>query len=150
MSSQREITVVPDHFEVTGDDAILLTELRSGIAVCLYDAVEEAGAMLHLRCLVRGPKPTDLTDSTLATELLLIDRCVEALRELAPNARNLQARVVAHWNDEPMGRETCDSMLTMVQHFLVDAGITVLPVDAAPGYCRSLRFRPGMGWLQTR
>jgi hypothetical protein len=80
MPIQREITVAPDRFEVAADDAILVTELRSAIAVCVYDAVEEAGALLHLRCIVRSPKPVDMTDSTLATELLLLDRCVESMR----------------------------------------------------------------------
>jgi chemotaxis receptor (MCP) glutamine deamidase CheD len=150
MPANREITVLPDHFEATGEDAILVTELNCGIAVCVYDAVEEAGGLLHLRCIVRGPKPADLTDSTLATELLLLDRCVETMRSLAPASRNLQARVVAHWTEQAMAQETCHSMLTMVQHFLADAGIKVLPVDAAPGQPRVLRFRPCMGWLQTR
>src|SRR5580700_11264361 len=63
MSPNREITVAPDRFEVTADDAILVTELRSALAICLYDAVEEAGALLHLRCIVRSPKPADMTDS---------------------------------------------------------------------------------------
>jgi chemotaxis receptor (MCP) glutamine deamidase CheD len=150
MSPNREITVAPDRFEVAADDAILVTELRSAIAVCVYDAVEEAGGLLHLRCIVRTPKPVDMTDSTLATELLLLDRCVESMRELAPGARNLQARVVAHLSDHPQAQETCDNILTMVQHFLMDAGIQVLPVDVATGQARNLRFRPSMGWLQTR
>jgi chemotaxis receptor (MCP) glutamine deamidase CheD len=150
MSPNREITVAPDRFEVAADDAILVTELRSAIAICVYDAVEEAGGLLHLRCIVRTPKPLDMTDSTLATELLLLDRCVESMRELAPSARNLQARVVAHLSDHPKARETCETVLTMVQHFLMDAGVRLLPVDIAEGQARSLRFRPSMGWLQTR
>jgi chemotaxis receptor (MCP) glutamine deamidase CheD len=150
MSTNREITVAPDRFEVAADDAILITELRSAIAICVYDAVEEAGGLLHLRCLVRSPKPTDMTDTTLATELLLLDRCVESMRELTPGARNLQARIVAHLTDHPRAQETCDTVLTMVQHFLADAGVRVLPVDVAGGPPRVLRFRPSMGWLQTR
>src|SRR5215472_7128031 len=131
--ANREIIVAPDRFEVAADDAILITELRSAIAVCVYDAVEEAGALLHLRCIVRSPKPADVTDSTLATELLLLDRCVEAMREMAPGARNLQARVVAHVSDHPGARETFDIVLTMVQHFLTDAGVRVFPLDVAEG-----------------
>ena len=150
MPTHREITVAPDRFEVAADDAILVTELRSAFAVCVYDAVEEAGALLHLRCIVRSPKPVDMTDSTLATELLLLDRCVESMRELAPSARNLQARVVAHLSDHPEAQDTFDTILTMVQHFLTDAGVRVLPLDVATGQVRALRFRPSMGWLQTR
>src|SRR6202046_4702135 len=83
---QPEITVSPDRFEVTGEDVVLVAELRSAIAVCVYDAVEEAGALLHLRCVVRVTKASDMTDTTLATELLLLDRCVESMREMAPAA----------------------------------------------------------------
>ena len=150
MPTQREITVAPDRFEVAADDAILITELRSAIAVCVYDAVEEAGALLHLRCIVRSPKPADMTDSTLATELLLLDRCVESMREIAPTARNLQARVVAHLSDQAGAQETFDIVLSMVQDFLADAGVRVLPMDVAAGQDRALRFRPSMGWLQMR
>jgi len=150
MSIQREINVAPDRFEVAADDAILVTELRSAIAVCVYDAVEEAGALLHLRCIVRSAKPADMTDSTLATELLLLDRCVESMREAAPSARNLQARVVAHLSDDTGAQETFDVVLGMVQDFLADAGVRVLPLDVAAGQARALRFRPSMGWLQMR
>ena len=77
----REINVAPDKFEVSSGDVLLVTELHSAIAVCVYDAAEEAGALLHLRCIVRASKPADVTDTTLATELLLLDRCVASLRE---------------------------------------------------------------------
>src|ERR1700761_5253036 len=107
MPTQREITVATDRFEVASDDAILVTELRSAVAVCVYDAVEEAGALLHLRCIIRAPKPAEITDATLATELLLLDRCIESMRALAPGARNLQARVVAHLSDHPQAHDTC-------------------------------------------
>jgi chemotaxis receptor (MCP) glutamine deamidase CheD len=151
MPTQREITVAPDRFEVAEDDAILLAELRSAIAVCVYDAVEEAGALLHLRCIVRTPKPVDVTDSTLATELLLLlDRCVQSMRELSPSARNLQARVVAHVPDHSQAQGQFDIILDMVRHFLTDAGARVLPLDIAGGEMRALRFRPSMGWVQIR
>jgi chemotaxis receptor (MCP) glutamine deamidase CheD len=147
---QPEITVAPDHFEVTAEDAVLITQLRSAIAICIYDAVEEAGALLHLRCVVRFSKPADMTDTTLATELLLLDRCVEAMREVAPAARNLQARIFAHLDDQPMAEEVCDAALTLVRHFLMDSGVTLLPVEVGGGPPRELRFRPSMGLVQAR
>lgn len=147
---QPEITVAPDHFEVTEQDAVLVAELHSAIAVCVYDAVEEAGALLHLRCVVRSSKASDMTDTTLATELLLLDRCVEAMRATAPTARNLQARIFAHLDDHPMAAQMCETILTMVRHFLVDSGVKLLPVEVGSGPARALRFRPSMGWVQTR
>jgi len=145
-----EIHVAPDRFEVTTEDAILTTELRSAVAVCVYDAAEEAGALLHLRCIVKTSKPADVTDTTLATELLLLDRCLEALRELAPAARHLQARIVAHLAEGEHAKPVCDTILTLVRHYLSDAGVQVLPEDVAAGPARTLRFRPGMGWVHTR
>jgi len=147
---QQEIIVAPDRFEVTSEDAVLVTELDSSIAICIYDAVEEAGALLHLRCVVRVSKPADMTDTTLATELLLLDRCVEAMREAAPAARNLQARIFAHIEDHPMAGMVCDAAVTLVRHFLTDSGFTLLPVEIGSGSPRELRFRPAMGWMQTR
>jgi len=145
----REVQVAPDRFEVTSGAALLVTELRSAIAVCVYDAAEEAGALLHLRCIVRASRPADVTDTTLATELLLLDRCIEALRAAAPAARNLQARIVVHLNDTPQARPACETMLAMVRHYLEDAGVEVLPADVAAGPARVLRFRPSMGWVHT-
>jgi len=147
---RREIHVAPDHFEVTAQDAILTTELTSAVAVCMYDAAEEAGALLHLRCIVKASKPADVTDTTLATELLLLDRCLEALRAAAPAARHLQARIVAHLAESDHARPVCETIMTVVQHYLADAGVQVLPEDVAGGPARTLRFRPGMGWVHTR
>jgi chemotaxis receptor (MCP) glutamine deamidase CheD len=133
------------------DDAILVAELRSATAVCIYDAVEEAGALLHLRFIVRTAKPADVTDTTLATELLLLDRCIETLRETMPGAKNLQAKLAAHLPENEDAQRACDTVLTLVRHFLDDSGMTVVTSDvAASDTPRVLRFRPSMGWLQIR
>ena len=144
---QREVVVAPDRFEIVADDALLVARLQSAIAVCIYDAVEEAGALLHLRFIVRPTRPAELTDTTLATELLLLDRCIESLRETMPGARDMQARIAAQLPEDPEAQRGCDSVLTLVRHYLEDADMTVGPVDASAGSVRELRFRPAMGWL---
>ena len=72
----RQVSVPPDRFEVVPDDVVFTVDLYSALAICIYDAVDEAGALLHLRVITRGVQPTEATDTTLATELLLLDRCV--------------------------------------------------------------------------
>jgi hypothetical protein len=99
---------------------------------------------------VRSAKPADVTDTTLATELLLLDRCLESLRAAAPAARNLQARIVVHLAEAPQARPACETVVTMVKRYLEDAGVTLLPEDIAAGPVRTLRFRPSMGWVHTR
>jgi chemotaxis receptor (MCP) glutamine deamidase CheD len=91
-----------------------------------------------------------MTDTTLATELLLLDRCVESMREMAPAARNLQARIFAHLDDHPMAHQVCETMLTLVRHFLEDSDVKLLPVEVGSGAPREIRFRPSMGWVQAR
>ena len=147
---QREVLVAPDHFEIVADDALLIAELNSAIAVCMYDEVEDAGALLHLRFVVRSSRPADLTDTTLATELLLLDRCIDSLRETIPAARNLQAKIAVHLPENPEAQKGCDSVLTLVRHYLTDAGMSVAAADALGGGSRQLRFRPCMGQLLLR
>src|ERR1700752_3893492 len=146
----REIQVAAGCFQGSSGESLLVTELSSAIAVCMYDAAEEAGALLHLRCIVKSSKPADVTDTTLATELLLLDRCLEALREAAPAARHLQARIVAHLAEGMHARPVCETVMNLVRHYLTDAGVQMLPEDGAAGPVRTLRFRPGMGWVHTR
>jgi chemotaxis receptor (MCP) glutamine deamidase CheD len=150
-TTHREVVVAPDRFEVVSDDAVLSAELLSATAVCIYDAVEEAGALLHLRFIIRSAKPVDVTDTTLATELLLLDRCIESLREAAPGSKNLQAKIAAHLPESADAQRACESVLTLVRHFLDDSGMTVVTSDVAAGAAaRQLRFRPSMGWLQIK
>lgn len=146
----REVVVAPDRFEVVTEDIVFKAELDSAIAVCVYDAVDEAGALLHLRFILRSSKPADVTDTTLATELLLLDRCVRALRQAAPRARTLQARVAVHLPDSPHAGTACDSVLTLISHFLSDIGASSAAPDVAAGAPRRLQFRPSAGWIQIR
>ena len=146
----QEIHVAPDRFELSSGESLLVTELSSAIAVCLYDAAEEAGALLHLRFVVKSSKPADVTDTTLATELLLLDRCLQSLREQSPAARDLQARIVVHLPESMQSRPAYDTVIALVKHFLADQGVTLLPEDVATGQPRRLRFRPSMGWVHTR
>lgn len=148
--TSSQIHVAPDRFEITTGEALLVAELSSAIAVCVFDAEEQAGALLHLRCIPKRSKPIDVTDTTLATELLLLHRCLELLREAAPAARHLQARVVAHVAAAPEMRPGCETVIKLVRHYLEDAGVQVQPEDVTDGPVRALRFRPSMGWVHTR
>ncbi|HEY1898239.1 MAG TPA: hypothetical protein VGG49_00425 [Steroidobacteraceae bacterium] len=146
----REILVGSDQFEVVTQDIVLRAQLNCAIAVCMFDTVDEAGALLHLRCVARQGNNPDATDTTLATELLLLDRCVEALRTAAPQARALKARIVVHVPAHSKARAACDSMLTLVGHFMQDIGADLAPVDLGTDKSREVVFRPCMGLLQVR
>jgi len=144
----RQLSVPPDRFEVVADDTVFTVNLQSALALCIYDAVDDAGALLHLRFISRSGQNTEATDTTLATELLLLDRCVEALREIAPGARALQAKIAAHLPEGQTQQGACDSMLSLIRHFLADVEIKEVSADVSAGAPRTLRFRPSMGTLQ--
>jgi chemotaxis receptor (MCP) glutamine deamidase CheD len=146
----RQVSVPPDRFEVTAGDTVFTVDLHSALAVFIYDAVDEAGALLHLRIITRGTKPADVTDTTLATELLLLDRCVQTLREIAPGARALQAKIAAHLPEDELSQRACSSVMTLVRDFLADVSIAEISADIAVGAPRTLRFHPSMGTLQIR
>jgi chemotaxis receptor (MCP) glutamine deamidase CheD len=148
--SSREILVGSDQFEVVTQDVLLKARLNCAIAVCVFDTVDEAGALLHLRCVARQGSNPDATDTTLATELLLLDRCVESLRAAAPQARALKANIVVHMPPDNKARPACDSMLTLVGHFMHDIGAELAPVDLGTAEPREVTFRPCMGSLQVR
>jgi chemotaxis receptor (MCP) glutamine deamidase CheD len=148
--SPRELLVGADEFEVVTDDVLLRAHLNCALAVCMFDTIEQAGALLHLRCVARQGGNPDATDSTLATELLLLDRCVEALRAAAPQARALKARIVVHVPAQSSARRACDTMLMLVEHFMNDIHAELAPVDFGTAEPREVQFRPSMGSLQVR
>lgn len=140
--------VAVDHFEVLKDDGVLRARIEGSIVVCFYDAVEEAGGMVHLRIIPTAFGSTEASDETLAADLLLLDRCVDALRIAAPAARNWQARIVTHYGVDgilqPIGR----GVLHSVTHAIEDRGVLVVQSDGEDGAAVSFGFRPAMGQLR--
>ena len=64
----QEVRVEPDHFDVVNRDVVLVARLESTFALCLYDAVLESGALVHLRVGPPGRvQDPELTDTTLST-----------------------------------------------------------------------------------
>ena len=52
--SAQQLQVAADDYRITSADVLLCAQLRSSMVVCLYDAVGECGAMLHLRLAAPG------------------------------------------------------------------------------------------------
>jgi chemotaxis receptor (MCP) glutamine deamidase CheD len=140
--------VAVDHFEVLKDDGVLRARVEGSIVVCLYDAVEEAGGMVHLRIIPTAFGSTEASDETLAADLLLLHRCLEALQSTAPAAKNWQARLVTHYGAEgilqPIGR----GVLQSVTHAIEDSGVRIVQSDGESGVAVTIGFRPAMGQLR--
>jgi chemotaxis receptor (MCP) glutamine deamidase CheD len=144
----RIVEVPPDHFEVAADDVLFTALLDGTLAVCLYDAVEEHGALLHLRFIARGSSQTDVTDRTLASDLLLLDRCVETFRGAMERGIDVQGKIAASVETGEPARQAAAAVLALIGEYLIDAGVRIVSHEVEHGATRSLRFRPSMGQLR--
>lgn len=144
----RAVDVPPDHFEVAEDDVLFTAELDATLAVCLYDAVEEHGALLHLRFIARGSSQMDVTDRTLASDLLLLDRCVERFRSAMDRGVDVQGKIAASVEAGEPARLAAEAVLALIGEYLNDAGVHIVSREIEYGRVCRLRFRPSMGQLR--
>jgi chemotaxis receptor (MCP) glutamine deamidase CheD len=149
-ASVPEIRVDPDHFDVVTKDVVLVAELDSTFALCLYDAVLESGALVHLRVGPPGRiQDPELTDTSLSTDLLLLDRCFAELRKCEPRAQHWQAKVVGQVQDLPGARERFDGVQGFLTAFLHDTEVKLVSCDTHVDHVQLLRFRPAMGHVRS-
>jgi chemotaxis receptor (MCP) glutamine deamidase CheD len=145
-----EIIVEPDHFDVVTRDAVLVAQLESTFALCLYDAVLESGALIHLRVGPPGRvQDPELTDTTLSTDLLLLDRCFAELRKVEPRAQHWQGKVVGQVQDTPGARMRFDGVISFLTAFLNDTDVKLVSCDTHVDHVQLLKFRPAMGHVRS-
>src|ERR1043165_8082140 len=91
-----QILVEPDAFRVARS-AVLMAQLRAAMAVCVHDDTQGVGGLLHLRYVATdNNQPLDLTDNTLSSNLLLMDRFCKELRALGARKQCWQVSVLGH------------------------------------------------------
>jgi chemotaxis receptor (MCP) glutamine deamidase CheD len=145
-TTSAERWIGADDYAVIESDTWLAASLQSSIALCLYDAVHESGALVHLR--VTPPSlagRTDVSDATLSTNLELLQLCVSQLRAISPRAQHWQAKIVAHFDAGAASIERGTQLQHFLAAFLRDAGVLLsgATLHHEPGV--ALRFRPAMG-----
>lgn len=144
-SPATELLVEPDRFLITVTDVVLTARLDGTFALCFYDAVEAAGGIVHLNSSPAGRMPvSELTDTTLSSDLLLIDRCVETLQRAAPRAQHWQVRLVSHAL-QPLNPFL--GIRELLEGVLQDFGIHTASCQLLEGSARVVHFRPLMGEL---
>ena len=92
-----EYLVESDAFRVARGHVHLTCELRAALAVCVHDDTQGAGGLLHLRYVAtNNDQPLDLTDNTLSSDLLLMDRFCKELRALGARKQSWRVSIIAH------------------------------------------------------
>lgn len=145
-----EQAVGADDFAVVEEDVTLTATLHGSFAICIYDALEESGGLIHLRSGEQGPaRNPELTDNTLLSNLALLERTVRSLQAVSPRAQHWQAKLVAQIEDSPGARERFRALQDFVAAYLLDSGIKLLSALIGKRAQMRIRFRPSMGQVQT-
>lgn len=141
-----EVSVPVDSFHVTARDTLLCARLLGSFALCISDEVHESGALVHVRAGRPGrvSNDPDLTDNTLSSDLLLLDRCLSELKLAEPRARHWQARFVAHADPDAGGAERLAALQAFIEAYLEDTGVKLTSAVTYDGPERRLAFRPTM------
>ena len=91
----------------------------------------------------------ELTDNTLSTDLLLLDRCLGDLRLVEPRAKHWQAKLVAHVGEARGDRERMLGIQDFLTAFLLDSGVKLISCTTHEHEPQRLRFRPAMGQVRS-
>jgi chemotaxis receptor (MCP) glutamine deamidase CheD len=150
MSTPAELFVPSDTFRVSRDSVLLVCELRAALAVCVYDDTQAVGGLLHLRYVAtNNNQPIDLTDNTLSSDLLLMDRFCKELRSLGARKQSWRVSILAHTPDLPNMKDPAATVIDLVKAYFGD---TRLPLECkevhrAIGIVVRLDAREGRVWV---
>jgi chemotaxis receptor (MCP) glutamine deamidase CheD len=149
-SSPREILVPTDAFRVTREPVLLVSELQAALAVCLHDDTQGVGGLLHLRYVAtNGDEPLALTDNTLSSDLLLMDRFCKELRSAGARKQSWRVSIIGHTPETPGIAGPAATVIDLAKAYFADAR---LPVDCkefhrALGLVVRLDPREGRIWV---
>ena len=111
---------------------LLIADLHGALALCLHDEARGVGGLLHLRFMGGTGRPSDVTDNTLSSVLVVLDKFKRAVlgnsarrAELPSTARRdeVQARILAHALPPTDAGEPSASLVDLIQADLADGKI---------------------------
>lgn len=122
MNAPAEILVQSDAFRVSRDPVLLIAELRAALAVCVSDDTQAVGGLLNLRYVATHQnQPIDLTDNTLSSDLLLMDRFCKELRSLGARKQSWRVTICAHTPELPNMQDPAATVIDLVKAYFADS-----------------------------
>jgi chemotaxis receptor (MCP) glutamine deamidase CheD len=132
-----EIVVQTDQYCVSRDAKLLVSELHAALAVCVHDDTQAVGGLLHLRYVATNNNgPIDLTDNTLSSDLLLMDRFCKELRSVGARKHSWRVSIFGHTPDTPEMAGPAATVIDLVKAYFADA--------RRPVECKELRRPLGL------
>jgi chemotaxis receptor (MCP) glutamine deamidase CheD len=115
--------VAPDTYHVSPEPMLLVAELHGALALCLHDEGRGVGGLLHLRFQGGTGRPSDVTDNTLSSVLVVLDRFKRAVLGNTPRVDQVQARILAHALPPTDAREPSATLVDLIKADLADGKI---------------------------
>jgi hypothetical protein len=118
------VVVAPDTYHVSPEPMLLIAELRGAMALCLHDEARGVGGLLHLKFIGDSGRPSDVTDNTLSSVLVVLDRFKRAVLGNSVKRDDIQARILAHALPPTDEGEPTASLVDLIQADLADGKIS--------------------------
>lgn len=143
-----EVLVQPDAYVVSSDAALLVAELSAALAICVYDDTQPVAGLLHLRYVATDKdQPLDLTDNTLSSGLLLMDRFCKELRAAGGRKQSWRVNIFGHTPQTPGMAGPAATVLDLAKAYFADARLPVECKEAVRPLGLVVRLDPREGRL---
>ena len=145
-----ETNVQPDAYFVARGSTLLVAELTGAVAICVYDDTQPVGGLLHLRYVATNDdKPLDLTDNTLSSSLLLMDRFCKELRSAGARKQSWRVSILGHTPQTPGMAGPAATVLDLAKAYFADGRLPVECKEAVRplGLIVRLDAREGHIWV---
>jgi chemotaxis receptor (MCP) glutamine deamidase CheD len=119
-----EVSVAPDTYHVSPEPLLLTADLNGALALCLHDEGRRVGGLLHLRFKGGTGRPSDVTDNTLSSVLVVLDRFKRAVVGNTAKRDDIQARIIAHALPPTDEHEPSATLVDLIQADLADGKIS--------------------------
>src|SRR5271156_7011103 len=118
-----EVVVPQDTYHVSPEPMLLVAELHGALGLCLHDEGRGVGGLLHLKFIGGTGRPSDVTDNTLSSVLVVLDKFKRAVLGNAARRDEVQARILAHALPPTDAGEPSASLVDLIQADLADGKI---------------------------
>jgi hypothetical protein len=122
-NDSTEVLVAPDTYHVSAEPGLLVADLHGALALCLHDEGRAVGGLLHLRFIGGPARPSDVTDNTLNSILVVLDRFKRAVLGSIIKRDDVQARIIAHALPPTDPDEPRASLVDLIKADLADAKV---------------------------
>jgi len=148
MTAAMDILIEADGYRIGRDSVPMTAHLQAAVAVCVHDDTQGVGGLLHLRYLAKGQtKPLDLTDNTLSSDLLLLDRFCKELRTQGARKNSWRVRLIGHIPNTAGIDQPAATLLDLLRAYFADGRLPVEAKEVRREQLVVVRLQPRDGQL---